>query len=446
MSMKTIFGSILLAGALASAAQNPAQLTFEEAVKLGLERNVTLKQQKNQLELNQAQKMAGYGNFLPGINITSAFQQQAGQQPNTTTGNLEDLKTTYVGAQLNGNVTVFNGLRNVNALGQASNLLMAQSYLVKRSTQDVVSMVALQYLQVLLDQELLKIAEGNLTSQNTLLEQMQGFYDVGTRAITDVYSQDALMKAGQVAVIRAKNNLQNDKAQLAQILQLDPAQDFEVINPSFQLDLDDIKNMSLDSLLGIAVANRADLAQSSYQVKANQFAYKSLSSNYLPSVSVFANYGSFYYSEIPLNFGEQFRSLNPSFSYGANLTIPIFSRFANKAQRMASEVQFKNSELTRQNLERTVKIDVQRAQTNLINALETLSASQSQFQAGELALQTQKESYELGVTNQVALAQANQVYVQGASSKAQAEVTVLFQRILLDYALGTLKVDDLIAK
>jgi outer membrane protein len=444
--MKTFLCGLSFILSVACAAQNPAQLTFEEAVKLGLERNVALKQQKNQLELSQAQKMAGYGNFLPSVNINSTFQQQAGQQPNTTTGNLEDLKTTYLGAQLNGNVTLFNGLRNVNALGQANSQLMAQSYLVKRSTQDVVSMVALQYLQVLLDQELLKIAEGNLTSQNTLLEQMQGFYDVGTRAITDVYSQDALMKAAQVAMIRARNNLQNDKARLAQILQLDPAQDFEVINPSFQLDLPSIENMSLDSMVEIAVANRADLAQSKYMVKANQFLHKSLSSNYIPSISLFANYGSFYYSEIPLSFGEQFRSFNPSFSYGANLTIPIFSRFANRTQRMASEVQFKNSELTRQNLERTVKIDVQLARTNLINALETMSASQSQFQAGELSLQTQKESYELGVTNQVALAQANQVYVQGASSKAQAEVTVLFQRILLDYALGTLKVDDLIAK
>lgn len=444
--MKKGFGCLLIVVAIHVSGQNPAQLTFEEAVKIGLERNVTLKQQKNQLEFNQVQKTAGYANFLPSVSLNGTFQRQSGQQQNTTSGDLEDLKTDYFGARINGNLNLFNGLRGVHVLGQANSQLMAQSYLVKRSVQDVVSIVALQYLQVLLDQELLKIADENLKSQTAMLDQMQGFFDVGTRAITDVYTQDALMKSAQVTFIRARNTLQNDKSLLAQSLQLDPSQDFQVIYPSFNNELDTYQNMPLDSLLEIAMANRADLEQTRFQVKANQFAYKSLTSNYLPSLSLFVNYGSFYYSLIPTDFGSQFKTLNPSLSYGANLNIPIFNRLVNKTQRMGAAVLYKNSELNRQNLEKTVKIDVQRARTNLINAIENLAASQSQFQAGELALKIQQESYELGIATQVALAQANQTYVQGASSKAQAEVTLIFQRILLDYSLGILKVDDLIGQ
>ena len=203
VKMKIVLSLLLLVSTLSIMAQKSGELTFEEAVKIGLERNVALNQQKNQLELNQVQKMAGIGNFLPTINVNSTFQRQGGQQPNTTTGDLEDLKTNYFGAQLNGNLTLFNGLRGINTLGQANSQLMAQSYLVKRSTQDVVNIVAQQYLQVLLDQELQRIADENLKSQMALLEQMQGFYDVGTRAVTDVYSQDALMKASQVSFIRA---------------------------------------------------------------------------------------------------------------------------------------------------------------------------------------------------------------------------------------------------
>jgi outer membrane protein len=140
------------------------------------------------------------------------------------------------------------------------------------------------------------------------------------------------------------------------------------------------------------------------------------------------------------------RSINPSLSYGANLTIPIFSRMQNRAQRATSLMQYKNAELNRQNLEKTVKLDVQRARANLLNAMENLAASQSQFEAGELALRTQRESYDLGISAQVALAQANQTYVAGAAAKAQAEVTLIFQRIMLEYSLGTLKVEDLIGQ
>jgi len=44
-----------------------------------------------------------------------------------------------------------------------------------------------------------------------------------------------------------------------------------------------------------------------------------------------------------------------------------------------------------------------------------------------------------GPRTQVALAQANQTYVFGAAAKVQAEVTLLFQKVLLEYALGTLQ-------
>jgi outer membrane protein len=415
------------------------KLTFEEAVTIGLERNVILNQQKNQLEANQAQKLNAIGNYMPNLNITGAVQRQEGQQANTTNGNLEDLTTDYVGAQFNTNLTVFNGLRNYNNLAQSNNQLMAQGYQIKRSSQDVVSNVATQYLQVLLDQELMHIAEENYKTQTTILEQIQGFFDVGSRAITDVYNQDAQAKTAQVLYIRAKNNLQNDRSILAQTLQLDPSQHFEVTYPALSEDLKKYKAVSLDSLISIAVANRSDLKQFDHQVKANKYAYKSALSPALPSISLFGNYGSFYYSLIPEDFNGQFRTMNPSLSYGANLTIPIFSRFQTKAQRSTSKVQFENSVMNYQNLDKTVRLDVQRAQNSFINALENYEASLAQFQAGELALQTQQESYLLGISTQVALAQSNQTYITGAAAKVQAEVTLLFQKVLLEYALGTLQ-------
>jgi outer membrane protein len=439
--MKRVLIALIIVSPIGLAwAQNPVtKLTFEEAVVIGLQRNVVLNQQKNQLEANQAQKLNAMGNYMPNLNITGALQRQEGQQANTTNGNLENLTTDYVGAQINSNFIVFNGFRNYNTLSQSNNQLMAQGYLIKRSSQDVVSNVANQYLQVLLDQELVRIAEENFKTQNTMLDQIKGFEEVGSRAITDVYNQDAQTKTSQVLFIRAKNTLLNDKSILAQTLQLDPSQPFEVTYPVMGEDLNRYKNMSLDSLIAVAIANRSDLKQLDHQTKANKYAYKSALAPALPSVSLFANYGSFYYSLIAEDFSGQFGTSNPSLSYGANLTIPIFTRFQNKFQRISSKVQLDNSVLNYQNLEKTVKLDVQRAQNNFINALENYEASLAQFQAGELALTTQQESYQLGISTQVALAQANQTYVLGAAAKAQAEVTLLFQKVLLEYALGTLQ-------
>jgi outer membrane protein len=422
--------------------QPPAKLTFEEAVKIGLKRNVLLNQQKNQLEVNQAQKLNAVGTFIPGLNIGGYYQHQDGQQPNTISGDLEDISTDGTGAQLNANLIIFNGLGRLNTLRQQDNQLTAQSYLVKRSSQDVIYNVAFQYLTVLLDQELLKIAEENRRAQQVLLDKIQASFDVGARAITDVYAQDAIVKGLEVAAIRAKTLLQNDKSVLAQLLQLDPSQPFEAVYPEFRQNYENYQNVSLDSLIQVAIANRPDLQQSIHQAKANKFFMKSTTGRYMPYISAYANYGSFWYSEFEQDFQTQIRTLNPSTSYGLNLTIPIWSQFQNKAQRTQARILYENSELTRQNVEKTVKLDVQRSYNNYVNAIEGYKASLSQLQSGQQALQTQEESYLLGISDQAALAQSNQVFVLAASSKAQAEITLLFQKVLLEYALGTIRPDD----
>jgi outer membrane protein len=440
----SVIASIICIGLHAQQTQDktPAKLTFEEAVKIGLERNVTLNTQKNLLEVSQAQKLNAIGTFIPGINIGGYYQHQDGQQPNTTTGDLEDLSTDGAGAQLNANYIIFNGLGRFNTLKQAENQLTAQSYLVKRSSQDVIYNTALQYLTVLLNQELLKIAVENQRAQQVLLDKIQASFDVGARAITDVYAQDAIVRGLEVVAIRAKNELQNTKSVLAQTLQLDPSQPFEAEFPTFQQNYDNYQNVSLDSLIQVAMANRPDLQQSVHQAKAYKFSMKSTTGRYLPYLSAYANYGTFYYSLIPQDFQTQIRTVNPSTSYGLNLTIPIWSQFQTKAQRTQARILYENSELTRQNVEKTVKLDVQRAYNNYVNAIEGYKASLSQLQSGQQALQTQEESYLLGISDQAALAQSNQVFVLAASSKAQAEVTLLFQKVLLEYSLGIIRIDE----
>jgi outer membrane protein len=66
-----------------------------------------------------------------------------------------------------------------------------------------------------------------------------------------------------------------------------------------------------------------------------------------------------------------------------------------------------------------------------------------QLKAADLAFNLETERYNLGVTNFVDYINANRVFVQAQTEKAQAEYRLLFQRVLIDYAVGTLKPEDL---
>lgn len=447
--MRKLFCLLLLTGAniLVVRGQQTADtvsLSYREAVRIALKNNVVLNQEKNNLLVSQAQKSQSVASFLPSLGVQGTASHTDGQQPNPDGGDLMDLSVENVSANIQGSVMLFNGFNRINTFKQASNQFRAQTSLVKRTEQDVVYQVATQYLQVLLDQELLRIAEENHRVQKVVLDQLSAQVALGARAEADLYTQDAQVKNLQVMALQAQVTLENDKALLAQTLQLDPQVPFRVESPGIENTMD-VLSLSIDSLYAVALANRQDLRQVEYQAKANRYAYRASVSGYLPSVSLFASYGSQYISTLegdPLygNFANQFKTVFPSISYGVNVNIPLFDRLATRSQRVLSKVRYENTELQRENIEKAIKIDVQRTYNNYVTALQSWEASQVQYQAGELARRTQQESFLLGVASQVELAQANQIYVEAAASKAQAEVTLLFQQMLMEYALGTLQV------
>jgi outer membrane protein len=444
--MKKISFAILISCVLGQVcAQETApviKLSHQDAVKIGLDKNLDLNQQKNTLFARQVQKNQSIAAFTPNLYIQGQAARNEGQQQNPENGNFEDLTVDNVGASLNAELTLFNGFNRINTLNQNVQLFRSQSSMVQRTEQDVIFNVTSQYLQVLLDQELLKIAEENHKTQQVVLAQLDEQVALGSKAESEKYTQDAQVKNMELIALRARVTLDNDKALLAQTLQLDPAIPFEVTFPDFQ-DEYSLENIVLDSLYTLALENRADLKQQDYLMKANRWAYKGASNGYYPRVTLFANYGTVYYSTFKSPFKDQFWDQNPNLTYGVSFFIPIYDRFLTRTTRVINKVTYENSKLQRDNLEKTIKIDVQRAHNNYRAAIQAYHASQAQFHAGELALKTQQESFLLGVSDQVALAQANQTYVQAAASKAQAEVTLVFQNVLLNYALGTLKFEDI---
>jgi outer membrane protein len=437
---------------------NVTILPFEEAIKIGLEKNVLLNTQKNQLYSSAARRTQAYANYLPGIQANASAQRTDGLQIDPLTGQGANLTSDQFYAQIQAGYVLFNGFNRSNTLKQNNDLFSAQTSFVKRSEQDAVFNITSQYLTVLLDQELLRIAQENLNAQKVVLEQMQGFVDVGSRAAADSYTQNAIVQNFQVSYLRAKITLENDRSLLAQTLQLDPSIPFRVVKPGWDNNnIEFFRSLTLDSLYNIALANREDLKQQNFLVDGAQHNMRANTSGYYPTLSAFVSYGSTYYasnrweifndpSQKPDSFKDQFKDQNPQMAYGLNLTIPIFDRLVTRTNRAVGKVTYENAILTRDNTLKSIKIDVQRTFKNYQTAIESYNASLIQYEAGQLAFQTQEESYRLGIASQVALAQATQTFVVAQASRAQAEVTLLFQQMLLEYALGTLKVEDFTQK
>jgi outer membrane protein len=118
------------------------------------------------------------------------------------------------------------------------------------------------------------------------------------------------------------------------------------------------------------------------------------------------------------------------------------SIFQNRANYVQQKVSYLNSQILKKNTEIQVKTDVSRAHQNLKLIKRTYTVTLSQLEAAEKAFSFESERYNLGITNFVDFANANRVFVQAQTDKAQAEYRLLFQKIAIDYATGTLKTDN----
>ena len=429
--------------------QDDKVLTFSDAVKIALDNNVRLKQTQNELEANQVQKYSSIANMAPQVWLRGNIGRNDGNSFNQQEGRVVNGKLDFANGSLEANMPLFNGFNRLNAFKQANAQVESQAYLIKRTRQDVIRDVSNQYLQCLLDKEFLAINEQNLATQQKQLEQLAAQVEAGSVAKVDQINQEFQVKNAELLVLRAKITLRNDKATLSEALQIDPSSSFEVATPSLDVNDIDIANYDLEELYTLASNNRSDLLQTQKLESVSKFALKSNRGAYLPTLNAFFSYGSAYNQivgtpdSVSRDFEQQFFTDNVAQTYGLSVRIPIFEGLNTRSQVIRARVNYENAVLNTQNLNLTVKSDVLRAHQGFQDAMLNYQASQAQLDAATLSFSLQKESFELGASDFVAYTQANRDYLNAQSTFAQAKYTLLFQDILLQYAIGTLKFDDL---
>ncbi|MBX2896125.1 MAG: TolC family protein [Cyclobacteriaceae bacterium] len=442
---KVLVFTLLIASVLCLQAQQT--LTFKHAIKMGLENNLLLNQQKNLLISTGVNRTSSLLQMTPSVSAGGSVGRFDGNSFNQQRGEVVNGQVDFINGGLSASIPIFNGFNQINQYRQAASQNEAQLNFVMRTKQDVIRNVAFQYLTCLLDQQLLKIDQQNLETQKTQLNQIKQQVELGSRAEADLYNQEFQVRNAELLVVRSSNRLKNDKALLAQTLMIDPIVSFELEDVSWGADDYLVDNLAVENLNTTALQSRADLKQASSTERAAQLSYYAWRGRYLPNVSGFAELNSRYnyIHGAPDNrsFEQQFRSDNRQFNYGVSVRVPIFSGFSNRAQVTQQRVLFENARLATKNAEVRVKSDVLIVYQNYEDAKASFASAQAQLKSGELSYKMEKERYDLGISNIVQLTTAQQSYVKAQSDFASAQFTLMFQKLLINYATGTLQEEDI---
>ena len=440
-----IFALAIVAGSAISQ-QTKKAITFEEAVKIALQNSVLLNQQKNNIEAVQAQNTSNWAGFAPTLGFQSQAVRVNGNTFNQQQGKVINGTFDQVTGSLNASLNLFSGLNQINKVKQSTSQVDAQAYNIKRTSQDVISLITAAYLQVLLDVELSRIAKENHIALSKQLEQITEQVKVGAKAPVDEYNQDSQTKAAEIRMLQSEINLTNDRALLTQILLQDPSDEYDVVKPAWLVE---VNPNDFQKIFETALQNRADYQRALKNEEAAKYGMKATRGFMMPNLSAFGTvYSAYNHSHgdsTVRSFENQFTSDNIRKIYGLQLNIPILGGnqpLQNRANYIQQKVIYRNNSIIRSSVEYQVKTDVFRAYQNYSLFAKTFTVSEAQLKAAEYAYQLETERYNLGVSSFVDFINANKNYVQSQTDRAQAEYRMLFQKVLVDYAVGTIKPED----
>tara|TARA_R110002072_G_scaffold140286_1_gene284143 strand:+ start:6181 stop:7530 length:1350 start_codon:yes stop_codon:yes gene_type:complete len=433
-------GTLLVSGAVQ--AQDTVRINFRQAVDLALASNVAYQIQANTMEVLKLQKQSALLSHLPNANINTSFSQQSGQQFQQIEGEIVVTNVTneVVNAGLNMSMPIFNAGRRILDTQSSKLAYEAGGKGLDRAAQQVMFDVARRYLQVLLDQEIVRISKENLENQQELLRQIEGFLEAGLRTMSDKYNQQSEVARLESVLVDAELQYQNDIWDLSEYLQLEAGvvPVLEAVDP--RSDESRFEGMSMPELYDIAQANRADGTQQQLLETSYKKDMQAIKAMYYPRIGAFYNYNTFFTSLDDRNLQDQLWKVYPQNTLGLSLAIPIFNNFQNRLDVSRSRVAYKNQILQKESVNRKIYQEVKLAYLNYMAAVKKEGNTGIQVMAATEAKNAISERFRLGISNFVDLATSNQQLVSAQADQAQAIYTLYFQEVLMQHALGTLEV------
>lgn len=436
----------------AAQAQQTERITFNQAVDIALDRNVTLRRTQNSVTLQASQVTFERAQFLPNLNVNSGANRNWGLTFDQTTGQTFTSVSDGFNVSANSGINVFNGFADVASLNQAKHNLESNEYTFARTRQAVVFNVIQNYLTVILDQEQIQIRTEDVEAQRQQLARIEEFTRVGSRPISDQYQQEALAAQSELQLLEAERAAQLSQARLIQTMQLDPTKLYEFEAPS----ADDIgllpRQYNPNDLLQSAYEQRADLHAQESAISANSEGIRASKASYFPTLSMSAGLSTRYSSQqrrllglggddspifesVP--FGDQLGD-NRSQFIGFNLSIPIFNRLITRTNVERARVQYDNARLDLENLQQSIALEVRQAYLDYQTDIKRLEVTEKQLTSAQQALQVEQERYNVGASTLVELTQARSSFVQASSNRVQAIYQFHFQHKLIEYYQGIL--------
>jgi outer membrane protein len=411
--------------------------SLEGCIDYAKQHNITIKRQRLNADYAANVHQQSKYDKIPTLNGSSNYNVGFGRYLDPVSNGYVDQTTQGLDMGLSSRVLLFQSFVKQNQTKEDYMNMLAAIERVAETENDISLLVTTYYLNVLFAKELLAVAYAQYDVTKEQVERTQKLVDAGSIAIGDLLVVKAQLSKELLVVANQENNLAISLLNLAQLLDMENADGFDVVVPEIP-DVPLVAGDNAETVYRTALGLMPQIKRGEHSLEANQFQLKKAKGYLYPYLSMgggWSTQASKSQSSADWDLANSLK--NNSYSYvGMSLNIPIFNGLQAKMGVKNAQIAVLDAQYALQAEKLELRKEIEQARADAI-------ASQNKYMAGRQAVESTQEAFvytekrfELGMVSSLDFNTAKTDLMRAQSEMLQSKYEYVLRSKVLDFYKG----------
>ena len=418
----------IFAGLTNASAQQPVQMTLDQALEVALSESNTIKIADMTVEKSDYAKKGSYASLYPNISASGSYQRTLKKQVMVMDMGGQAMEIE-VGRDNNINAGVTASMPLVNAqLWQSLKLSALDVEMAveqaRSSKVSLISQVKQAFYGVLMAQETLDLMQQIHDNAEKNYDRTLQRYNVGKASEQEMLRAKVNLMNSEPDVSSAENAVSLSKWQLKALMGINLETKIDVIG-----NLDEYASELLLMNTPTDLENNSALQQFGIQLKQLDATLKMQKYQYIPTLAASIGYNY-------MAMGNEKLSWHPNSTASLSLNIPIFDGFAKHYNIKQTQKTIDLMNLQKEDTERNLRIALKNYTDHMELCLKNFDAAKNTVDLANKSYQITEKMYETGKVTLVELNDAQLALTQSQLTIYQAIYDYMVAKASLDELLG----------
>lgn len=414
--------------------------TLRECIDYAIENNIEIKQKALEVDNAEIDLSTSKNSRLPDLNASIGHTFNFGNAYSNVAKEYVSANNSGTSFDISSSTPIFTGFKIPNEIAAKKFDLLAATEGLKKVKDNMELTITSYYLDVLFKKEILKVYQEQADLTSKQVEKTNFMVEAGKVALSQLFDIKAQLAKDELNITNAKNDLDLSLLNLAQALNLEEYQRFDIVEPSIgDVMADNISGIMLPNLIyNTAIQVKPHVKEAEYSVESSKKNLKVAQSGYYPTLNLGLGYGT--RSQRVYGFdNDSFKNQldNNSGEYiSFTLSIPIFNRFQVRNKVRAAKLSIQNNELALDNVKLVLYKEIQQAYQSAVAAQAKHTSTTKALDAARESFKYAEERYGVGKSSVYEYSEAQTKLITSKSEQIQSKYDFLFRTKILDFYAG----------